>query len=118
MRSPIEFLRATQPVIIATGLASASVLSVAALQAVPRDGTQVAAIFAPWASGGGVMARVGQADGLLVRRGLLDSIVVVQSDEPGLIGRLYAAGAWLVIDPTVLGGCLAGHDDSHGDPAR
>jgi hypothetical protein len=36
---------------------------------------------------------------------------VVQSDEPGLIGRLYAAGAWLVIDPNVFGGCLAGHGD-------
>ena len=111
MRSTIEFKRGAQPLIIAVGLAAASVLAVAALQAVPRDGTQVAAIFAPWDESGGVMARVAQADGLLVRRGLFDSIVVVQSDEPGLIGRLYASGAWLVIDPNVLGGCLAGHGD-------
>jgi hypothetical protein len=100
--------------IIAAGLAVASVLTVAALQGIPRDGAQVAAIFPPWTSSGGVVVRVAQADGLVVRRGLLDSIVVVQSDKPGLIGRLYAAGAWLVIDPAVFGGCLAGHSE----PAR
>jgi hypothetical protein len=111
MRSTIEFRQGAQPMIIAVGLAAASVLAVAALQAVPRDGTQVAAIFAPWDESGSVMARVAQADALLVRRGLSDSIVVVQSDEPGLIGRLYASGAWLVIDPNVFGGCLAGHGD-------
>lgn len=97
--------------IIAAGLAAASVLAVAALQGVPRDGAQVAAIFPPWTSSAGVVTRVAQADGLLVRRGLIDSIVVVQSDAPGLIRRLYAAGAWLVIDPTVFGGCLAGHNE-------
>jgi hypothetical protein len=112
MPSAIERTRRAQPLIIAVGLAAASVLAVAALQAVPRDGTQVAAIFAPWDQSGSVMARVAQADGLLVRRGLFDSIVVVQSDEPGLSGRLYASGAWLVIDPNVFGGCLAGHGDS------
>jgi len=98
--------------IMVASLAAASVLSVAALQAVPRDGAQVAVIFAPSTSSDGVMARVAQADGLLVRRGLFDAIVVVQSDEPGLVARLYAAGAWLVIDPNVFGGCLAGHSDS------
>jgi len=50
----------------------------------------------------------------VVRRGLFDSIVVVRSNAPGLISRLYRAGAWLVIDPDVFGGCLAGH----ADPAR
>jgi|HubBroStandDraft_3_1064219.scaffolds.fasta_scaffold1748556_1 hypothetical protein len=112
MRSDIERRRSAQPLIIAAGLAVASVLSVAALQAAPHDGAQVAAIFSPWTSSGSALTRVAQADGLLVRRGLIDSIVVVQSDEPGLIARLYAAGAWLVIDPNVFGGCLAGHGDS------
>ena len=114
MRSAIEQRHSAQPLIIAAALAAASVVAVAALQGVPRDGAQVAAIFSPWMRSDRVMARVAQADALLVRRGLLDSIVVVQSDEPGLIRRLYAAGAWLVIDPTVFGGCLAGHSE----PAR
>jgi hypothetical protein len=96
----------------AIGLAAASVLAMAALQAYPRDGTQVAAWFAPWTGGGEVMVRVAEADGLVVRRGLFDSIVVVRSDAPGLIHRLYGAGAWLVIDPDVFGGCLAGRSDT------
>jgi hypothetical protein len=114
MRSAVVRSHRTQSSIIALGLAAASVLAVGALQSVPRDGAQVAAIFSPWSDSADVMARVAQADGLMVRRGLIDSIVVVQSSEPGLIGRLYAAGAWLVIDPTIFGGCLAGRDD----PAR
>jgi hypothetical protein len=100
-----------QSLIAAAGLAAASVLAMAALQAVPRDGTRVAAIFSPWANGGDVVARVAQANGRVVRLGLIDSIVLVQSDEPGLIRRLYAAGAWLVVDPDVFAGCLAGHGD-------
>jgi hypothetical protein len=98
----------------AIGLAAASVLALATLQAAPRDGTQVAALFAPWTGGGEVIARVADADGLMVRRGVFESIVVVRSDVPGLIDRLYGAGAWLVIDPDVFGGCLA----SRADPTR
>ena len=97
--------------IAAIGLAAASVLAMAALQATPRDGTQVAALFAPWTGSGEVIARVADADGSVVRQGLFDSIVVVRSDAPGLISRLYGAGAWLVIDPDVFGGCLAGRAD-------
>jgi ABC-type nitrate/sulfonate/bicarbonate transport system substrate-binding protein len=104
----------TQSLIAAALLAVLSVLAMAALQAHPRDGTQVAAIFSPWARDDAAIARVAQAGGLLVRRGIIDTIVVVQSDEPGLIDRLYAAGAWLVIDPATFGGCLAGRADVAG----
>jgi hypothetical protein len=114
MRFDIEILRRTQPLIAVTALAVASVLAMAALQAHPRDGAQVAAVFSPWTDDGGAIARVAQAGGLVVRRGIVDTIVVVQSDQPGLIARLYAAGAWLVIDPGTLGGCLAGRGDIHG----
>jgi ABC-type nitrate/sulfonate/bicarbonate transport system substrate-binding protein len=85
-----------------------SLVAMAALQAQPRDDTQVAAVFSPWTSGEHALARIAQARGLVVRRGIIDAIVVVQSDEPGLIDRLYAAGAWAVIDPAVFGGCLSG----------
>jgi hypothetical protein len=114
MRFSIEIARPTQSLIVVAALAVASVLAMAALQAQPRDGTQVAAVFPPWTSDGGAIARVAQAGGLVVRRGIVDAIVVVQSDQPGLIARLYAAGAWLVIDPATLGGCLAGRGDFHG----
>jgi hypothetical protein len=114
MRFDIEIFRPTQSLIAVAALVVASVLAMAALQAHPRDGAQVAAVFAPWTDDGGAIARVAQAGGLVVRRGIVDAIIVVQSDQPGLIARLYAAGAWLVIDPATLGGCLAGRDDFHG----
>lgn len=88
-------------------LASASVLSVAALEAQPRDRTRVAAIFAPWTSAERAMAQVAQAGGRIVRAGLIDAVVVVQGDDADLADRLYAAGAWAVIDPAAWGGCLA-----------
>src|ERR1700692_1368138 len=93
MRFDIGIFRRTQSLIAIAALVVASVLAMAALQAHPRDGAQVAAVFSPWTDGGGAIARVAQAGGLVVRRGIVDAIVVVQSDQPGLIARLYAAGA-------------------------
>jgi hypothetical protein len=114
MRFHTEIFHPTQPWMAIVALLVASVLAMAALQAHPRDGAQVAAVFPPWTDDGGAIARVAQAGGLVVRRGIVDAIIVVQSDQPGLIARLYAAGAWLVIDPATLGGCLAGRGDFHG----
>ena len=114
MQFHIKIFRPTQPWMAAAALVVASLLALAALQARPRDGAQVAAVFAPWTDDGGAIARVAQAGGLVVRRGVVGTIVVVQSDQPGLIARLYAAGAWLVIDPAALGGCLAGRGDLNG----
>jgi hypothetical protein len=94
--------------IAAALLAAASVLSMAALQAQPRDPTRVAAIFAPWTSAEQAIAQVAQAGGRIVRPGLIDAIVVVQGDDADLSGRLHAAGAWAVVDPAAWGGCLAG----------
>jgi hypothetical protein len=101
------------PLVAAACLGLASVLAMGALEAHPRDDAQVAAIFSPW-TGGGAFTRVAAAGGLVVRRGVIDTIVIVESDRPGLIGRLYAAGAWLVIDPGAFGGCLAGRTDIAG----
>ena len=91
-----------------------SVVSLAALQAQPRDPTQVAAVFPLWTTGERAVARVAQAHGLVVRRGIIDAIVVVQSDDPDLVDRLYSVGAWAVIDPDAWGGCLAGRRSSAG----
>ena len=100
--------RQTQSAIAAALLAAVSVLSMAALEAQPRDRTRVAAIFPPWTGAQHAMARVAQAGGRIVRPGLIDSIVVVQGSDADLADRLYAAGAWAVIDPAAWGGCLAG----------
>jgi ABC-type nitrate/sulfonate/bicarbonate transport system substrate-binding protein len=110
----VESSRTKQAVVAAAFFTALSVIAMATLQAQPRDGTQVAAVFSPWMDGEHAFARVAQAGGLVVRRGIIDAIVVVHSDDPGLIDRLYAAGAWAVIDPATLGGCLAGRTDPAG----
>jgi hypothetical protein len=84
----------------------ASVVPIAWLEAQPRNGNEVAAIFAPWTTGEDALARVVAAGGLPVRPGVLGSILVVFSARPGLVDRLYAAGAWAVVDPVAFGGCL------------
>jgi hypothetical protein len=86
----------------------------AALQAQPRDRTRVAAVFSPWTGAERAFAAVAQAGGLVVRSGVVDAIVVVQGADPDLVDRLYAAGAWAVIDPTAWGGCLVGRPDPAG----
>jgi hypothetical protein len=110
----VEPFRTKQALVAAAFFTALSVTAMATLQAHPRDGTQVAAVFSPWMDAEHAFARVAQAGGLVVRRGIIDAIVVVHSDDPGLIARLYAAGAWAVIDPATLGGCLAGRTDPAG----
>jgi hypothetical protein len=100
-------LRHLQSAIGAVVLAAASVVSMAALEAQPRDRMRVAAIFPPWTSAERAMAQVAQAGGRIVRTGAIDAIVVVQGDDTDFADRLYAAGAWAVVDPAAWGGCLA-----------
>ncbi len=100
--------------IAASLLVALSVIAMAALQAQPHDRTRVAAVFSPWTNGERAIAQVASAGGLVVRRGAIDTIVIVQGDDPDLIDRLYAAGAWIVVDPAAWGGCLAGRTDSAG----
>jgi hypothetical protein len=90
----------------ATLLTVLSILPVAWAEARPSDDREVAAVFAPWTGREGAFLRAAAADGRVVREGVLDSILVVRGDRPGLIDRLYAAGAWIVIDPVAFGGCL------------
>jgi hypothetical protein len=81
--------------------------AIARFEARPRDGApEVAAIFPPWLSREQAMAQVMRSGGLVVRAGALDSILVVHAEGPGLAARLYAAGAWAVVDPVAFGGCL------------
>lgn len=49
---------------------------------------------------------VGAAGGDIVDLGDLANVVIVHSENPRFVRALYRAGAWLVIDPMRLGGCL------------
>lgn len=66
----------------------------------------MAAVFAPWLSREDAFARAAASGGRLIREGALDTILVVEVDEPATIDRLHRLGAWFVLDPLALGGCL------------
>ena len=88
-------------------MAVASLAPVAWLESRPRDLNEVAAIFPPWMAREQAWAAALAAGGVVVRQGAIGSILVVHGEEAGVIDRLYAAGAWAVIDPVAFGGCLA-----------
>ena len=90
---------------IAVALGSAAPLGW--LQARPRDGQNVAAVFAPWLGTERAFGLVASAGGEIVRTGFIGTILVAHSDSPGFAERLRSAGAWMVVDPLALGGCLA-----------
>ncbi len=91
---------------MALGLVLMSAAPMAWLESLPGDGHTLAAIYAPWIGADRAVNRAAQAGGAVVRLGLLGSIVVVHDETQGLSDRLSASGAWAVIDPQFLGGCL------------
>ncbi len=72
----------------------------------PHSGAPVAALFPPWWDSARAEASVVAAGGTLLRLGAWSAVVVTASDDPEFAVRLRAAGAWLVLDPQALGGCL------------
>lgn len=93
--------------LVAAAMTTLSVALVTGLEARPRDPTKVAVIFPPFMTGERAFAQAAAAGGLVVRQGARDWILIVRGEDDGLAGRLYAAGAWAVIDPVAFGGCLA-----------
>lgn len=73
----------------------------------PRTGqTQLAIIAAPWKNLVQTAEMVGAAGGSIIEAGGLPNVIIAHSDAPGFVEALYQAGAWLVIDPVLLRGCL------------
>ncbi|MBY0298177.1 MAG: hypothetical protein K2X71_19455 [Methylobacterium sp.] len=62
----------------------------------------VVAVLGPPGDIGRIVARAG---GAILRAGAAGNLLVARSDAPGFTLRLYAAGAWLVLDPMAAGGC-------------
>jgi hypothetical protein len=86
----------------AFALIAASPIAMAVTTA-PSSG-QVAVMFDPRLDRTSVVRAVAQADAALVRFGGLPGTVVVDVPEGGLT-QLAAAGAWIIADPILLGGC-------------
>jgi hypothetical protein len=95
-----------KPLLAAVLMIVVSALTMAALEASPRNGQDVAAIFPPWIDSGQAIERIAQAGGAVVRLGATDTILVVHSDSTDFPEKLRAQGAWLVVDPVAFGGCL------------
>ena len=82
-----------------------------ALMAGPKDmGEGVAIVFAPWTDEATAMSRVGAAGGAVVRAGGAGFISVAMPQSPEFAKDIRAAGAWLLLDPQIVGGCMTGTD--------
>ena len=89
--------------IASTALVIVAAPSALAVSAPPRSG-QAAVLFDPGLSRAETLARLSGAGADLVRFGQAPGLVIVDLPEPGP-SALRSAGAWLVFDPLVLGGC-------------
>ena len=94
-------------IVAAAAFASVMVASLApAAQPSSVGAAQVAVIFPPWVDLADGFVRIANANGRLVRQGTFENILVVQPDDEDFIESVYEQGALLVIEPTMLGGCL------------
>jgi hypothetical protein len=66
----------------------------------------VAALFPPWWDADRALTAAAAAGGAVVREGAWPSILVLKSDDGDLGRRLYASGAWLLVNPKALEACL------------
>lgn len=78
-----------------------------ALIAGPKDMSEgVAVVFAPWTDEATAMGRVGDAGGAVIRTGNLGFISIAIPASPEFAEDVRKAGAWLLLDPQIVGGCL------------
>ncbi len=82
-------------------------IGLTAVAMIPPARGAVAIFVPPWASEAAPMTIIAKANGRFVRTGSADWVFLATSDEPGFAGRLYAAGAWIVANPIIAGGCVA-----------
>jgi hypothetical protein len=67
---------------------------------------QYAVVTPPWYDRSETIGLVAIAGGDIIDFGGLRNVVIAHSENPGFVRGLYLAGAWLVIDPVGLRGCL------------
>jgi hypothetical protein len=76
------------------------------------DRGQYAVVAPPWYRFDQTAGLVATAGGDVVDFGAVTDVVIAHSEKPGFVRALYRAGAWLVIDPVVLRGCIGFARDS------
>lgn len=73
---------------------------------------QYAVVAPPSYNMGRTVQLVHAAGGDIVEVGGLTNVLIVHSADRNFVAALYQAGAWLVIDPLQLRGCLGFSQDS------
>lgn len=74
----------------------------------PQEGDgPLAAVFPPWWTPAAAFGAAATADVAIVRTGAWQTLLIVQPGESATVAasRLRAAGAWLVLNGRVAGGC-------------
>ncbi|MEZ5934324.1 MAG: hypothetical protein R3F54_20770 [Alphaproteobacteria bacterium] len=84
---------------------SSAVLAGATSLGAPASG-KVGIVFSPGLPEAEAVRRVVAAGGLPINVGAFENIVVAWAESPGFPSRVRDEGAWLVVDPQSLGGCL------------
>jgi hypothetical protein len=69
-------------------------------------GATVAAIFPPWWTAERSFAAAASAEGAIVRTGVWSNILVLNIADADLPYRLRTAGAFFLVNPVAVGGCL------------
>lgn len=97
-----------RPLLPALGLLLASLLLLPALSLrTPAAGQEVALLFPPGTSAEAGLAAVAAADGLAVRAGGFDNLLVARFPSDLGWTALWRLGALAAIDPAVAGACAA-----------
>ena len=97
---------------LAAGLVS-SVPVAGALSDAPEIG-QAAILLNPASSRAEQVERIARTDARIVRFGALNGVVIVDMPDTQTRRALRQAGAWLVADPLILGGCLNTRSEGQG----
>lgn len=66
----------------------------------------LAAFYPPWLDRTEVLGAVSAAGGAMLRHGGIETVALVRLDSPDAADRLKNAGAWAVVDPAGLFGCV------------
>lgn len=69
-------------------------------------GAAVAAVFPPWLDKSEILGAVSAAGGRMLRHGGIQSVALVRLESPDVAQQLKNAGAWAVVAPAGLFGCV------------
>lgn len=89
----------------AAALLLVSTIGLSALALTPSSDNTAAVFTRPGTHFADVVAVVDAAGGAIIASGGFNNVIIATSPASDFHERLYAAGAWLVANPLILGGC-------------